>query len=108
MFTSEGVYGVKATPRLELSGWVLALTAAVAIGIVALIVALSTQTSTTTRGENAVNPAVSFAPARLNDPSVVRDPQTHAPLRFRNPSQTSANDPTPPVRDPVTHAPYPR
>ncbi len=108
MFTSEGVYGVKATPRLKLSGWALAVTAAVAIGIVALIVVLSTQTSTTSRGEKTVHPAVSFAPARVNDPSVMRDPQTHALLQVRSPGQTSANDPTPPVRDPVTHAPYPR
>jgi hypothetical protein len=108
MFTSEGIYGMKATPKLKLSGWVLALTAAVAIGIVALIVGLSTKTSTTTRAATPANPAVSFAPAQVNEPSGVRDPQTHALLKVRSPVQTSANNPTPPVRDPVTHALYPR
>jgi len=108
MFTSNGIYGLRDTPRLKLSGWVLAVTATVAIGIVALIVALSTQTSTTTRGTNSVNPAVSFAPAQVNVPSAVRDPQTHALLQVRNPTQTSANNPTLPVRDPITHALYPR
>ena len=103
MFTSEGVYGVKVTPRLKLSGWVLAVAAAVAIGIAALIVALSTQSSTTTRVKN---PAVSFVPARVNGPSVVRDPQTHALLQVRSP--ISANHPAPPVRDPVTHPPLAR
>ena len=78
MFTSEGIYGLKDTPRLKLSGWVLAVTAAVAIGIVALVVALSNQTSTTTRGTNPVSPAASFAPAHVNGPSPVRDPITHA------------------------------
>lgn len=108
MFTSEGIYGLKDTPRPKLSGWVLAVTAAVAIGIVALVVALSTLTSTTTRGTNSVNPAVSFAPAQVNVPSGVRDPQTHALLKVQSPTQTSANTSTPPVRDPITHAVYPR
>ena len=108
MFTSEGIYGVKDAPRLKLSGWVLAVTAAVAIGVVALIVALSTQTSTTTRAADPANPAVDFPPARVNGPSVVRDPQTHALLQIRSASHTSANHPAPPFRDPVTHALYRR
>jgi hypothetical protein len=108
MFTSEGIYGLKDTPRLKLSGWILAVSAAVAIGIVALIVALSTQTSTTNRGTNSVNPAPSFAPAQVTVPSRVRDPQNHALVKVQSPTQTSANNSTPPVRDPITHALYPR
>jgi hypothetical protein len=108
MFTSEGIYGLKDTPRLKLSGWVLAVTAAVAIGIVALILALTTQTSTTTRGTDAVSPSVSFAPAQVTSPSGVRDPQNHALLKVQTPTQTSANSSTSPVRDPITHALYPR
>jgi len=108
MSTTEGIYGANVTPRLRLSGWVLAVAAAVAIGIVALIVALSTQSTSATRTTNSVNPVVSFAPARVKSPSVVRDPQTHALLQVRSPIQTSANTPSPPVRDAVTHAPYPR
>jgi len=108
MFTSEGIYGVKVTPRLKLSGWVLALAAAFAIGIAGLIVALSPQSSTTVRHTNPVNPVANFVPARVNGPSVVRDPQTHALLHVGSPTQASANTPAPPVRDPITHAPYPR
>ena len=108
MFTSEGTYGLKDAPRLKLSGWVLAVTAAVAIGIVALIIALSTQTSTTTRGTNSVSSAASFVPAQVTVPSGVRDPQNHALLKVQRPTQTSANNSTPPVRDPITHALYPR
>ncbi len=108
MSTTEGIYGANVTPRLKFSGWVLAVAAAVAIGIAALIVALSTQTTSATRATNSVNRVVSFAPARVNSPSVVRDPQTHALLQVRSPIQTSANTPAPPVRDTVTRAPYPR
>lgn len=108
MSITEGIYGANVTPRLKLSGWVLAVAAAVAIGIAALIVALSTQTTSATRATNSVNPVVSFAPARVKSPSVVRDPQTHALLQVRSPIQTSANSPASPVRDTVTHAPYPR
>jgi hypothetical protein len=108
MFTSDGIYGLKDTPRLKLSGWVLAVTAAVAIGIVALIVALSNQTSTTTRAPSSVNPATSFAPAQVTVPSGVRDPQNHALLKVQSPTQTPANNSTAPVRDPITHALYPR
>ena len=108
MFTSEGTYGLKDAPRLKLSGWVLAVTAAVAIGIVALIIALSTQTSTTTRGTNSASSAASFVPAQVTVPSGVRDPQNHALLKVQRPTQTSANNSTPPVRDPITHALYPR
>jgi hypothetical protein len=78
MSTSEGIYGVKVTPRLKLSGWVLAVTAVLAIGVAALIFALSTQSAAPARAKDSVNPVASFAPAHVNGPSPVRDPITHA------------------------------
>lgn len=104
MSTSEGIREASAAPGLHLTGWVLAVAAAVAVGIAALMVALSTQSSTTSRVTNSVQPAVSFAPAPVSGPSVVRDPLTHALLQVRSPIQTAANDPATPVRDPITHA----